>query len=194
MGIIKLFLTLLFLPALVGTTQAFCAELAGARALVPLFWYGILTYVVTHLFVVNFQGVYQGGQKIFSDGLKFSPFLSSFVPLIIPLFPLVLLISFFICMKFFAMREWEPHFIFFSGLTFAMHLILTAQILREEDTSIFKTHYFLVMSLGYVFNLLIIASLLDLNFNSFSFARFVQESWGNIKVNYYFIYIRLLRP
>jgi hypothetical protein len=193
MGIIKFFLSIVLLPVVVGVTKAFFGELISSEELYKLFTWGIVTYVVTHLFVVNFQGIYQGGQKVLSDGLKFSPFLSSFVPLVLPLFPLILLLAFYICSKFFPMREWVPYFIFFSGLTFAMHLILTAQILRGEDSGIFKAHYFFVMSLGYILNILLIAALLDLNFSSFSFTAFFEKAFKNVQDIYWFIYSRLMK-
>jgi hypothetical protein len=191
MGLIKFLLSIVFLPVLVGVTRAFCGELIAARDIYHLFSCGVVTYVVTHLFFVNFHGLYQGGQKLFSDGLKFSPFLASFVPLVLPLFPVILSVTFFICAKFFSMREWEPYFIFFIGLTFAMHLILTAHIMREEDSGIFKAHYFFVMSLGIVLNLAIIAALLDLNFASFTFLNFFDNSVTHVKDIYLYIYQRL---
>lgn len=191
MGIIKFLLSVILLPVVVGATKAFCGELFAAKEIYHLFTCGVVTYVVMHLFFVNFQGVYQSGQKIFSDGLKFSPFLSSFLPLALPLFPVILMVIFFICSKFFSMKEWEPYFIFFTGMTFAMHLILTAQIIRDEDGGIFKAHYFFIMSLGFVLNLVILASLLDLNFTSFSFMNFFDKSVENVESIYLYIYHRL---
>jgi hypothetical protein len=194
MGIIKFLLSIVLLPVVVGATQAFFVEVSSAPDIHSLFTAGIVTYVVTHLFVVNFQGLYQGGQKIFADGLKFSPFLSSFIPLVLPLFPVVLMLTFYICSKFFPMKEWEPYCVFFTGLTFAMHLILTAQILRGEDSGAFKAHYFFVMIIGFVFNLAIIAGLLDMNFASFGFMSFFDRAVENIKDIYLYFYTRLCLP
>jgi len=194
MGIIQFILSILLLPVVVGSTRAFWGELSSAQEVYSLFMAGVLTYVVTHLFLVNFQGLYQGGQKLFADGFKFSPFLASFVPLVLPLFPVVLMLTFYVCAKFFSMKEWEPYCVFFTGLTFAMHLILTAQVLREEDKGIFKAHYFFVMILGYVFNLAIIAGLLDLNFASFAFMDFFDGAVENVKEIYIYLYTRLCLP
>ena len=191
MGIVKIIFSIVLLPVVVGITKAFCSELFIAREIYHLFLWGVITYVVTHLFFVNFHGIYQGGQKIFADGLKFSPFLSSFVPLVLPLFPMILMVAFFVCAKFFAMKEWEPYFVFFTGMTSAMHLILTAQIIREEDGGVFKAHYFFTMSLGIIFNLIILSALLSMNFSSFSFMGFFDRSLEEVKNIYFFVYDRL---
>ena len=191
MALIKFLFSILLLPIVFAITTAFHGELVVVKPVYHLFTFGIVVFAITHLFVLNLSGIYQGGQKLLSDGLKFSPFLAGFIPLVLPLFPTLLMLTLYVAGKFFAMGQWEPYIIFFTGVTFAMHLILTAQILREEDTGLFKAHYFFVMGLGYIFNILIIAALFNLNFANLPFLKFFDQAMLGVKDIYVYIYSRL---
>jgi hypothetical protein len=195
MGLIKVLVTVLLLPVLIGVTQAFLAEATQLhQGAYHLFLSGILAYAICHLFVVNWKVFYEFYQKAFSESLRFSPFLSNYVPLILPLLPMLVLLGMYVTVALTKDVKVEPYFVFFIGFTLAMHIILTAQHLYAEDSTALKTHYFLVMVIAFILNLVFVSLMLDLNFASFSSLSFFEKSWEHLRDIYSFFYNRFCVP
>lgn len=191
-NILQFVLAVLFLPVVVAATAGFHATLLPLNVLQHLFYDGILAYAVMHLFIFIPRGIYQFGQNVFSRVLGFSPAAASSLPRIFPGFPILLLLALFVCTSVFKMDGVRPYFIFFIGFTLAMHVALTAEGLYGDDTAAFKPHYFLLMSVIYVFNLIVAVFLLDLNFSVCSSSFFFKELTGGVQEIYLLLYRQLL--
>lgn len=188
---LKFVLAMMLLPVVVTATAGFYKELMNLQDLRGVFLTGILSYVVMHLFLFIPKEFYQSGRKTLSWLFRFSPPVASAVSFIFPFFAMFLLLVFYI-IRFFLKLEWmEPYVIFLSGGTLAMHVVLTAQDLYHKDRNVIKPQYLLSMSLVYVPTLIIMAFLMDLNFEGFSFASFYKVFVTNAKGIYLLLYYHL---
>ncbi|MFP4473861.1 MAG: hypothetical protein ACLFPX_08390 [Candidatus Omnitrophota bacterium] len=191
LGVIKFAVFILIFPAVVGVIIGFEHALSEAKDLTDPFWWGVIAYTLFHLFVYTPQPLFQFVRGVFAEIFAFSPFLSEMVPLIIPLATTLLLLVVFLLH---ALLGWTVRPVWVVGLTgffFAMHVILTAQELYEHDESHLKGHYLFGMGVVFMFNMLVLALLMDLNFLKFDAAKFLFVTWETLKDTYAFLAQRL---
>lgn len=186
-GIVKFAGAVALIPALIAVTQGFSSELTGLRILEARFYQGAAAYVLIHLFVFQPVMLYQAGQKIFADVFRFSAWVAQSLPLAVPLYSTLLLLVYYITTTIFHIRGVEEYMMTAVGFTLAMHLVLAAQDLSESDRAGIKPHYWLTMSLTYIFSLATVAALLALNFPQFSFPAFLDQVWAEGKRMYLFL-------
>ena len=195
MGLIKFIIAVVLLPIVVAAARAFVWEVGR----LPLNVYqvlvsGIIAYLICHLFVVSLKTIYDFGQKAFAESMKFSPFLANYLPAFLPVIPMLILLALYITNALTKGTKLEPYFIFFFSFTLTMHIVLTAQSLYSEDNTAIKAHYFLVMSVAFLLNVVFISLMLDLTFPSFSAISFLGKAWENMKDYYIFFYDRFCLP
>ena len=169
-SIAKFAFAVLVLPVIFAITSSFNHTIDKYSFFSFEFRAGIAAYVIVHLFIFPFKIVHAFGQKIVELMFKFSSVLSKTVPLFVPFFTIVLLVSFGLAKE----NDWpgEQYWAFFVGMALAMHLLMTAQILREEDSNAVKPHYFFLMSWVYVLNLSLVVVLLSFLSQSISLKDF----------------------
>lgn len=192
LGFFKLASSLLLLPLAYAVSLSFHDELLRLKSLSHLFGWGGVIYVIWHIFIFSLLTAYQLGLKGFAQILSFSSFFSEWIPRIIPLGTLVLSFLYYILGVFINLRQVTPSFIFLLGFTFAAHIILSAQDLYSNDEEVLKTHYFFSMVLTYVAGLVLLAALIGMNFSSFSFNSFWDQSWQLAQRIYHFLYTKFL--
>lgn len=165
------------LPLIAGTTIGFFQQLDAVTAYNQCFLWGVLTYVVLHIFVYEPQAVFQVGRELAAGIFKFSPVFSDIVRLILPLYTLLLLLGLFILEQIAKIAPaWIQVLVFSVGLFTAMHVVLTARDLYEEDASLLKPHYFLTAGWVYVAALVIVAVGLSASFKEFSLVEFFRTT------------------
>lgn len=194
LSIIQFFGAIVLIPLVMTITPGFVDELAHLGHLQNIFMSGVVTYALLQLFFYTPQGVFQSGQQIIADLFKAVPLLSSVGPLFIPLWPTLLLLACYMVVSIFRYTEAEPYFLFFAGFTGAMHLIACAHAEFGEDDNVFKARYLFLMSLTYLFTLVIVAFLLSVNFPKFSFSSFFVSSLESAKEIYVRIFHQLFIP
>lgn len=175
LSFIKLFFAILLLPAVYFITTGFFDQVRGLKELADYFLWGGGIYILFHLFFRPMQGLHAFGQKIISDMLKPSPLLATYIPMVVPVIPTVLLLILYIFKTFADPRLLTYYFLFAIGFTLAMHIVITAHLLYEEDNSALRTHYLFLMSLFYILNILIIVILLQLIFPAFHIGHLVRH-------------------
>ena len=150
--ILKLISFVFIIPFVVGGTVGLSQELMLLNEYYPCFIWGMVTYVVIHLFVFEPQVVFQLGRGFVEGVFKFSPVLVNVLRLTLPFYTTVLFIVLY------AMRYtlklgvgWTQIAVFFIALTATMHVVLTARELYEEDSMLLKPNYFLMSGLVYIF-------------------------------------------
>ncbi len=188
---IKIVFAILLLPICYAATVSFVKQLPQVGAMLPYLLWGAGTYVFLQLFFYTPQGVFQFGQKIFGDIFKSVPLLAAVVPLFIPIIPTIILVATYVTISFFDYKPAQSYLMFFAGFTFAMHLILSAHAEFEEDNSSLKPHYLFLFSLTYIFNLILFALLLTLNFSEYSVVDFFMSSFETAKSIYVSVYTQL---
>ena len=179
-SVVKFLIGLFLVPVVAAVTFSFREELSGIGSAYDFFVWGILAYVIFHLFIFVPQTLYQSGQRVFADIFGFFPRLASVMPIVVPLLPVMTLFLLYICASSLKVPGVERYFMFFAGFVLAVHVVLTARDLYEEDMARLKGRYLLTMCLVYITNILIVAFLIDLNFSEFSFLKFFWAGAENI--------------
>ncbi len=188
---IKIIFAILLAPICYAVTVSFIKELPQVGDMLQFLYWGGLVYILLQLFFYTPQGLFQFGQKIFGDIFKSVPVLAAVMPLFVPIIPTIILVSAYVTLAFFNYAPAQSYLMFFAGFTFAMHLILSAHAEFEEDNSGIKPHYLFLFSLTFIFNVIILASLLTLNFADFSFMNFFISSWEIARDIYLHVYNQL---
>lgn len=161
---IKLFFALFLLPIVFYLTTGFFEEIQNLKSLADYLIWGGGVYAIFHLFWRPMQNLHSFGQRIFSELLRGSPFLATYMPRALPITPTIFLLVLYVIKTFGDPGPLTHYFLFAVGFTLAMHIIITAHLLYEEDNSTLRTHYLFLMSLFFIFNVLITVILLQLIF------------------------------
>ncbi len=165
------------LPLAAGTTISFFQQMDALTAYNQCFMWGVVTYAALHIFVYEPRTVFQIGRGLAAGIFKFSPLFSEIMKFILPLYTLVLLIGLYVLAQMIKISPaWIQVMVFSVGLFAAMHIVLTARELYEEDTSLLKPHYFLVTGWVHVFVLALVAAGLSVSFKEFSLVEFFRAA------------------
>lgn len=195
LNILKLIFAFLLIPLTAVITISFSKSLNGlAHVNTHSFWLGVLIYVVVHAFIFEPQGIYEFGQKIGNSLFKFYPPLANVGTRILPVYTLLSLILFCFVQLFYKKTGYETSFMFLAGFTLALHIILTAKELREENKSAVSPNYLLFIQLIYIFIILLTAVIFTFVVPKFSFASFFYSAAGLTKETYLMIFRQLFVP
>lgn len=170
---IKFVLAVLMLPL----TLACAVSLKEHFSYYPNFFqdfisWGILGFLLVYLFLHKFVGLYESGQKVIAAIFKFAAPLDRLISYLIPFYFILFCLIFGVVVRFFKASPYEPHFLFFIGFVWCMHVILASQELQDQESSLFKPSYMLWMSIIFIFNALLAVSLLDWIAQSFTLSKF----------------------
>jgi len=175
---LKFLLFLLLLPLIFAATTGFMNELF---LLDPIqsncFLWGIIGYLLFHLFIAEPYGLYQYGKGLVGDIFKFFAPLVIVAPLILPIFSILLLVLLYFSSYVIKEIDLSVYFIFFASFTFAMHMIFTARDLRQQDSETLKSQYFFSIALIYLVSLVAVALMMYLCLPRFSFINFMKTTF-----------------
>ncbi len=177
LGVLKLAAFVCVIPVLIGVTAGFSREILELKQFADFFWYGVIAYVLFHLFVFTPQGLYHFFQGILTEIFGFSSILSSILPDVFPLLTTVVLLVFYVTANLMNIRGWENVVLFLTGFSLSMHIVLTAQDEYEEDETHLKGHYVFSAALMYIAVLALVMLLLHLCFESVTFFNFCKVSY-----------------
>lgn len=189
--LIKIVFAILLIPVCYAVIISFSQELSKVGVMLPFLLWGAGVYILLQLFFYTPQGVFQVGQKIFGEVFKSVPVLAAIVPLFVPIIPTVILLAAYITTAFFDYKPAGKYLMICAGFSIAMHLILSAHAEFEEDNSVFKPHYLFLFSLTLIFNIIVVALLLAINFSDYSFIDFFMSAFVTAKTIYTDIYTQL---
>jgi len=172
---IKLFFALLLMPIVFFLTRGFFEQIRALGDLSHYFLWGGGVYVLFHLFFRPMQALHGFGQKVFSEILRVTPFLANYLPMAVPITPTVLVLILYVIQTFTDPGPLSHYFLFAVGFTLAMHIIINARLLYEEDNTALRAHYLFLECLFYVLNILIIVILLQLIFPAFHVGHLIRH-------------------
>lgn len=187
LSVLKFFAFILLTPIVYGVAASFFSHLNNIDAsLRQGFLAGVVGFVVFYLFVCPPAGVFQAGQAITGGVFRFYPVVARVLQLVFSLYLLAVLACVYLGTAVFA---WDSQIIVIlmtaAGFFYGLHVVMVARELYEEDSSVVKPHYFIVMSLVYVISALILSGLLHLIapvFDGAGFVRSAAETAGGIYV------------
>jgi hypothetical protein len=194
-SVIKLILGLCFLAFVYTGSVGFLQELKQAdRRLQDDFWTGIITFVMIYLFLWEPAKVYQKGQKFLGFIFNFFAPLVKFAPYVLPIYTIILFSIYPLARVFWKSPLVTEYFIFFGGVSIALHLVMTAKTLRNKPGDFLKANYIFGFSLVYILNLLLIAICFQLMLDKFSFYNFFQGSYNESQRIWHAVFKQIFVP
>ncbi len=190
--IIKLVLAVLLLPVVFACGVSFQHQLKFyPSTYAEFFFWGILFFLLIFIFVYQFWGVYEFGQKAMQGMLKFIEPFNDTVACMIPFYPTLTMLLFYVVLHVFRAQNSELYFMFFTGFALAMHVFLTAQDLQDKERTAIKSAYLFKMSLIVISNICIMVLLLNLVAQKWTFLTFLEHVVENAKLAYVFSFDKI---
>ncbi len=184
---IKLILAILILPFVIVCAIGFQEHLANYPEIYKKFFlWGMGAFLLSFLFIHQLWTMYEFGQKITSGIFKFLSPLDRFFSNIVPFYLVIVIAGFYITKNFFNLDSYDHYFIFFTGFTFCMHVLITAQDLQEKEKTFVKPDYFFMMSIIFILNIFLIIALLDLVVGRLTFPVFFKSLIKESEHMYFF--------
>ena len=180
------------IPFIAALTISFQKEISELKYVYhQSFYYGIWVYVLLNFFVTDMNWLYKFGQAVAYEFFRFWDPLSKVTPYVFPVFTFVFVGIYYVGVRILGQYPNSSVWFFMIGLTFAMHMIMTARELYEADQASFKPNYLFEMSLVYIVNILMMVQLLNTTAWKFSLFAFVQTALDLTQNFYRLIYFRI---
>jgi len=174
LSILKLVLAILLIPVVWVTvieSHGYVMSFPGAYS--EFFLWGGFVFLMCYLFFYQFWGVYEFGQKIIAGLFVFLTPINGFVAKLIPCYLTAVMLAFYVTNHFLGITSYDHYFMFFSGFTLTMHLILCAQDLQDHEKLLIKPAYLFSMMVVFTAVALVTVLLFNLAFNKFIISDFV---------------------
>jgi len=175
LSILKVLLAIILLPITIGISRTFFHHLiVYSDAFATTFVYGAVLFVFIFLFLYQFWGFFELGHKVLSNLLQFTSPLDKWLAYATPIFTILVLLIFYIVRVLIKDQSMDHQFSLLAGFTAAMHILVLAQELQNQEKTPIKPTYLFAINLIYIYNVLLIILLLDLVFQKWTFPGFLQ--------------------
>ncbi len=198
---IKFLAGLLSIPIMVAVSKSFYVNIVGVTELAGIlkyFMWGIGTYVALHLlffkptfvYVLGHEAVHavtswaMGGKinsfKVSEEGgsvetTKTNAFIE-LSPYFIPIYAVIIMVIYFVVAYSYKING--ATFIYLIGFALALHVVMTLEVMKTRQPDMMKSGYLFSIVVVYVLNIVIIAVLFSLLFNSFSAKKFFVDGYA----------------
>ena len=184
LNIIKFILAVFLLPIVFICADYFAEALNSFPKNYPdFFWWGALSFLLIFLFVYRFTPLHEFGINMISAIFRFIAPLDRFLAYVLPFYVILVFLTLSILTAI-QNHAYDHYFLFFAGFFLAMHEILIAQELQDEEKNFIKPAYFFVMSLVFILNICLVLLFFDLILKDFSFQKFFQSAIQEVKEVY----------
>ena len=178
LGAIKLALGICLLPFVYSLTIAFVKELNLIDAKLQfLFWSGAISFLAIYLFIWEPASIYAKGQKIVEVIFQFFQPLVRFAPYLLPVYTIVLFITYALATLVSKSTDLINYFIFLFGFSITLHLVFSAKSIRGKQGDFLKANYIFGFSFIYILNIVLLAVGLSFIFKDFSLANLFSFSY-----------------
>ncbi|HQP09960.1 MAG TPA: hypothetical protein PKV41_01075 [Candidatus Omnitrophota bacterium] len=182
LSIIKIILAVLIFPVVWACGVVFQQHImALPHSYGEFFFWGILGFLLLFLFFYQFWGVYEFGQRVMTSIFQVTFPIGKIFLNIIPFYLTVILLLYYVMTNFLGIKITDFYFMFFSGFAFAMHILLMAQDMQQQEKTLIKPAYLFAMGIVTVLMIFVTVLLLDLVFKRFTFPEFFdavsEKSW-----------------
>ncbi len=168
----KLLLAILLVPIVFAGIVCFKYNLVSYQSNYnEFFLWGASGFLLIFLFAYQFWGVFEFGQGIISGIFKFAVPVDRILVKLLPFYLIFVLGLFFFVRSILGVNTQDHSFMFFSGFFFAMHMLLIAQQMQDEEKTPIKPSYLFWMSIIVVVNICIVTLSLDFILEQSSFLK-----------------------
>ena len=188
---VKFIFFVLMIPLIAAVTISFQKELSELKSVYHhSFEWGVFSYAVLYFFLCDLVWIYKFGQSVSAEILRFWDPLAKVMPYIFPIYTVLTVGAYYIVVRILGMGPNQGWWFFVMGFTFAMHLIMTARELYEEDISLYKPNYLFEMTLVYILDVFLMVQLLNATAWKFSLVAFAQTVADLTRDFYTIIYLK----
>ena len=192
LAFLKFIIGVCLLPIVYAVSLCFAQELSKLEPrIIQSFIWGMIGFLVVYLFIWEPAILFKKGQRILEVVFRFFSPLVKVAPFVLPIYTLLLFISYFILISFMNMRESTPAFIFAIGFSLGLHLVFSAKTLRSKQGDPFKANYIFGFSWIYILDAILLAGFFNLAFESFSLINFFNASYQIVKSIYTALFSQL---
>jgi len=89
--------------------------------------------------------------------------------------------------------HFDHYFMFFTGFTFTMHILLTAQDLQAQEKVFIKPSYLFTMMSTFILMVFFVVLLFNLAMKEFTFLELLRSMWDDASGGYYFVLQKVFR-
>ena len=190
-ALIKFAVFIVLIPFIAAITISFQREIFELKYVYHhSFYLGVLVYVLMNFFVTDLNWLYKFGQAVACEIFRFWDPLSKVTPYVIPVITLFFVGIYYLVVRVLGQMPNSGIWFFMIGLTFAMHIVMTARELYEADQATFKPNYLFEMTLVYIVNLMVMVQLLNTAAWKFSLFSFGQTALDLTQNFYRLLYAR----
>jgi len=210
MRILRFIISIVLIPVCVIITISFYNSMFAIKEVSEsglYFIFGALLYSIIHLLLFRLDFLYIFGHEsmhafaTFCSGGKASKmkvsskegsvktttpnFFVMLAPYLIPVYTVILAAVYFILSFFIDITKYSGAFIFLIGFTLMLHLVYTAESIRDKQSDLIKTGYFSSISFIYIANLIIVFLIVSFFFQGASFVNFIADVYEKAKIFYW---------
>jgi hypothetical protein len=194
-GIIKFILGLFLLPMVYAATRSFLHELSLIESVLQRsFWLGVVTFVITYLFVYEPAIIYRKGHRLVEIIFSFFAPLVKVAPFLLPVYTVIIFVLYLFASLFVKSPELMRNFLSLFGFSAALHLVFSAKSMRAKQGDFFKANYIFGFSFIYLLNITLIAVCLNLIFDKFSLVNFMNMTFKLTHNIYSSVFTQLFVP
>jgi hypothetical protein len=173
LSIVKIVLAVLIFPVVWACGVVFQEHvMAFPHAYGEFFFWGMFGFLLLFLFFYQFWGVYEFGQKIMTNIFQITFPIGRIFVSSIPLYLTAILLAYYVIKNILGIQITDLYFMFFAGFVFAMHVLLTAQEMQQQEKAFIKPGYLFYMGIVAVLMACITVLLFNLVFKEFTFPAF----------------------
>jgi hypothetical protein len=211
----KALIGIILIPTVLGISLSLFESLSGIAAArisgSRVFMWGVISYVLLHLFIVKPNYVYTLGHEMMHaiTALMFggrvrsmnvseeggsvettsTNFIITLSPYLIPAYTLIFSLLYIILPLFIKNVNFRSPYLFLAGASLALHPVFTADVLKKDQPDIINTGYLFSLAIIFIVNLLIAGSVICGLFEGITLKAFFHDSYLNSKA----IYIKVFR-
>jgi len=189
---LKLIFAILLLPIVIFSSISFFVNLRQMDLdIFNYFIWGILSYLILHLFIYEPAALYRKSQEIVPAMFRFFAPLVKVASFCLPIYTIFLLAILGLVSSAFKDVNITKELVFLVSFSFIFHLVFTAGALKTNTNDILKANYFFSMQLIYLINLFIIAFCFSYFLEKFSFIDFYNNTFSKISEIYKSVFSQL---
>lgn len=176
LSFLKVILSIVLLPVSVAAILTLHTHLNTYPAILSVnFIYGAVSFVLVFLFLYQFWGFFELGYKVLTNLYQFAAPMDKWLAYATPIYTILVLLIFYIVRVLGKVDSLDQPFSFMAGFTLAMHVLVLAQELQNQEKTPLKPDYFLAINLIFILDIFLVILLMDLVFQKWTFPLFFES-------------------
>jgi len=175
-SVLKFVLAVLLVPVVIGLTAAFLDGLRETDSrIAAAFGWGVIAYLVLHILFYAPAQVFDAGKKMSEQAVGFVFPLVKVAGFCIPIFTLLAFGLYAFVAAVWKRPDTLPFFVFCASFTFTMHMVFSANALKDKKPGWLKENYLLAIFTIYIVSMILISLVFSFLTPDFVLAHFFKR-------------------